>query len=427
MEDPDRYEMAMWRFGLIAPVINGTFSAPSKAAYYRDLVAGGLTLPDGTEANYAARTLSYWEWRYRADGFDALIDRGRSDKGQTRKLEPEAIEAISALKKTFPKINATMVYEHLIEAGVIKKCDVSLSTVQRFIRTNQDLGRLPKEAKDRKAFEAERVCECWQADTLYGPHVQDGPKKHRAYLISVIDDKSRLITSSRFFLADSALNFQKVLKDAVLRFGIPEKLYVDNGGPYDNLQLTAICGSLGVTLIHTPPYDGAAKGKIERWHRTLRSRYLSVLVPEDTSSLDVLNRSLAKWVMAYNTTPHSAISSTPMDAYRKEAESIRTAKSAEWAQECFMNRAIRKVKPDCTITIDKTSYDVPMQFANTKVEVRFLPDDMDGASIVLDGRHYPIMQTDKQANFRARRTTSPYSIDYSKGGGSDVPPVIPAE
>ena len=426
MEDPDRYEMAMFRFGLIAPVINGTYSAPSKAAYYRDVVAGGLTLPDGTPADYAARTLSYWEWRYRADGFDALIDKGRGDKGHSRKLEPEAIEAILALKRTFPKINATMVYEHLIENGTIKKCDVSLSTVQRFVRNNQDLGRLPKEAKDRKAFEAERVCEIWQADTLHGPHVHDGTKKRRAYLISAIDDKSRLIVSSRFFFADSALNFQKVLKDAVLRFGIPEKLYVDNGGPYDNLQLTGICGALGVALIHTPPYDGEAKGKIERWHRTLRGRYLSVLPPEATSSLAALNSSLAKWVTTYNTTEHSSIASTPMDAYRKEADRVRTAISAEWVAGCFMNRIVRNVKADCTITIDRVSYDVPMQFAGTKVCVRYMPDDMDSAYIIADSKHYPILRTDKQANSKARRTTSPYSIDYGRGGGADVPPALPA-
>jgi len=426
MKDTDRYEMAMWRFGLIAPAINGTYSAPSKLAYYRDVVAGGLTLPDGSEASYAPRTLSYWEWRYRACGFDALIDKGRGDKGHSRRLTPEAIEAIQALKKKFPKINATMVYEHLIESATIKACEVSLSTVQRFIRNNQDLGRLPKEAKDRKAFEAERVCECWQADTLYGPHVTDGTKKRRAYLISAIDDKSRLIVSSRFFFADSALNFQKVLKDAVLRFGIPEKLYVDNGGPYTNLQLVGICGSLGVALVHTQPYDAEAKGKIERWHRTLRGRYLSVLPPEATSSLAALNSSLSKWVTAYNTTVHSSIVSAPMDAYRKEADRVRVAKSAEWVSECFMNRIVRNVKGDCTITIDCISYDVPMKFQNTKVEVRYLPDDMDGAYIAVDGKHYPICRTDKHANSKARRTTSPYSIDYSKGGGTDVSPTLPA-
>ena len=426
MQDQDRYEMAMFRFGLIAPVVNGTFTAPTKAAYYRDCVANGLTLPDGTKASYAARTLSFWEWRYRADGFGALIDKGRGDKGSPRKLAPEAIEEILALKKEFPKINATMIYERLIESGAIKKCDVSLSTVQRFVKANQDLGRLPREVKDRKAFEAERVCELFQADTLYGPFVLDGLKKKRTYLISVIDDKSRLVTSSRFFFADNALNFQKVFKDAVLRFGLPEKLYVDHGGSYDNIQLTGICGALGVALIHTPPYDGAAKGKIERWHRTLRERCLSVLASEDTSSLDALNKAWAKWVIAYNTTLHSSIGLTPMDAYRKEAEFVRAAKDGEWVDGCFMNRITRKVKSDCTIAINKVSYDVPMQFQNAKVEVRFLPDDMDGAYIVCDGRHYPIVQTDKQANFKARRATGPYSIDYGKGGESDVSTAVSA-
>lgn len=426
MEDSEKYQMAMFRFGLIAPVINGTYTAPSRLAYYRSCVENGLTRPDGTKASYAAGTLRHWEWLYRKDGFDALVDKGRADKGRSRKLAAEAIDAILALKAEFPKINATMVHEHLIENGTIRRCDVSLSTVQRFIRKNEGLGRLPKEVKDRKAFEAKRVLGMWQADTMYGPYIQDGASKRRAYLMAIIDDKSRLIVSARFFFADNALNFQKLFKDAVIRFGIPERVYLDNGGPYNNGQLAGICGALGVVLIHTPPYDGAAKGKIERWNRTCRQRFLSVLPESATTSLDALNDALLRWVITYNTTVHSAIGMAPMDSYRKEADRIRTPESAEWVAACFMNRIVRTVKNDATITIDKVSYDVPMQFIKTKVEIHFPPDDMDGAYVVADEARYPIQRTDKQANARTRRATSPYNIDYGKGGTNDVSSTLPA-
>jgi transposase InsO family protein len=426
MNDSNNYQMAMFRFGLIAPVINGTYVGPSRLAYYRSCVENGLTHPDGTKASYAAGTLRYWEWLYRKDGFDALIDKRRTDKGKPRKLSPKAIDAILALKREFPKINATMLYEHLIKAGTIRRCDVSLSTIQRFIRRNEDLGCLPKESKDRRAFEAARVLEMWQADTLHGPYIADGTKRRRAYLMAIIDDKSRLIVGARFFFADIALNFQKVMKDAVIRFGIPEKVYLDNGGPYSNGQLTGICGALGVVLIHTPPYDGAAKGKIERWNRTCRQRFLSVLPEHATTSLDALNDALAKWIITYNTTVHSSINMTPMDAYRKEAENVRTAESAEWVSACFMNRIVRTVKNDATVTINKVTYDVPMQFIGTKVEVHFPPDDMDEAHIVAEESRYPIQRTDKQANARIRRVTSPYKVDYGKGDTDHVPPTIPA-
>jgi hypothetical protein len=181
-------------------------------------------------------------------------------------------------------------------------------------------------------------------------------------------------------------------------------------------------------LVHAAPRDSAAKGKVERWHKTFRSRCLSMLSKEQTSSLDALNDALSAWIMAYNTTVHSSTGKAPMDAYRAEMEAVRMPKSAEWVHGCFLNRAVRKVKNDATITIENTLYDVPMQFIGTKVEVCFSPDDMQGAHIASEGRTWPIRPTDKHANSKARRATSPYLIDYSGKDGTDddVPAALPA-
>lgn len=91
-------------------------------------------------------------------------------------------------------------------------------------------------------------------------------------------------------------------------------------------------------------------------------------------------------------------------------------KSREWLDECFLNRITRKVNKDSTVSIDRVFYDVPMQFISSKVEIRFLPDDMSSAFILSDGAHYPIRQTDKNENCRTKRSNTP-SIDYSKMGG----------
>jgi transposase InsO family protein len=416
MDNPEAQGMAMFRFGLIAPVINGTFTEPTKMAYYRKVTGEVLTLPEGQKTSYAASTLVYWENLYRKGGFEALVHKARADKGYPRKLTQEAIDAIFTLRKRFPKINATMIYERLIEEGVIGANEVSLSTIQRFVRARAGEVMGTPAPKDRRAFEACRVLGMCQADTLYGPYVKTPEGKRRAYLIAIIDDKSRLVTSGRFFLADTALNIQRVFKDAVLRFGIPEKLYVDNGAPYKNEQLSAICGALGVVLIHAPVRDGAAKGKIERLNRTVRTRFLSVLEEADAASLDALNDAFIRWVNTYNTKEHGSHGKAPMDVYRAEEESVRRPQSAEWVSEAFLNRISRTVKGDATITIDRTSFDVPMSFIGQKVEVRFLPDDMGTAHIACEGKAYPCRPTDKAANFKARRATARYLIDYTDRG-----------
>jgi transposase InsO family protein len=418
MENNNPEEMAMFRFGLIAPVINETFQENTKTAYYRNVTTEPLTLPDGTKTLYSPSTLAYWEDIYRKKGFQALLSRPRSDKGYSRKLSSEATDAIIALKSQFPKINATMIYERLIEEGIINAKDVSVSTVQRYVKSHVQLGAINPGLKDRKAFEANRVCELWQADTLYGPFIDNGSgKKSRTYLISVIDDKSRLIVASRFFFADNAINFQSVFKAAVLRFGLPEKLFVDNGAPYKNDQLSAICGQLGCVLIHAQPRDGAAKGKIERANRTIRLRFLSVLTKEQSTSLEALNSALTSWLTVYNTTVHSATKMTPMDGYQSGMDIIRIPKSIEWVDECFLNKITRLVKSDATVSISNTSYDVPMHFIGQKVEILFSPESPEDAHVRSEDQIWPIRPTDKQANFKVKRSTSPYMIDYSNKEG----------
>ena len=72
---------------------------------------------------------------------------------------------------------------------------------------------------------------------------------------------------------------------------------------------------------------------------------------------------------------------------------------------------------DSTVSIDKISYDVPMRFISSKVDIRFLPDDMSSAYIHYGSVHYPIRRTDKVENCRTKRNNLPV-IDYSKTGGA---------
>ncbi len=155
------------------------------------------------------------------------IIKKHNDIGNTRKLNDVAIEQIHNLKNTFHRINATFIHYKLIEDGYINEKNISISTVQRFIRNNDLKSARNINIKDRKAFEEEFSTEMYQGDTCYGSYITENGKCRRTYLIMLIDDKSRLIVGSRFFYNDNAYNFQKVLKEAVARYRIPNKLYID--------------------------------------------------------------------------------------------------------------------------------------------------------------------------------------------------------
>jgi transposase InsO family protein len=415
--DKNNIEMAYFRFSLIASVIQNTYTEATKTAYYKRVTEEPFTLPDGKTKFYKYKTLEKWEEYYLKSGMDGLIPKTRSDAGKTRVLAENVIEEIYRLKGGFPKINATLIYEELIRNGFINKSKVSLSCVQRFIKHNNLKTAVNVNQKDRKAFEEEYPGGMYQADTSYTCYIKENGKYRRTYLIQIVDDHSRLIVGSRFFYSDNAYNFQKVLKEAISRYGICKKLYLDNGSTYSNKQLTLICGSLGIIKLHTPVRDGASKAKIERSFRTIKDTWLNGFDPTSVSSIEELNRLLDDYVRRRNTTINRIISETPMERYQRGIKYVRIPSSREWLNECFMNRVTKKVYNDATVSIDSEFYDVPMEFIRSKVEIRYLPDRMEDAYIFFEGDKYPIRRTNRVENGKTKRNNK-HAIDYSKMEGS---------
>lgn len=405
-------QVAQFRFGLISPVIQGLFTDGSIVAFCKRVTEEPLSLPDGRVVQYSYKTVEKWISDYRRGGIDALMPKERADKGSTRALSDEAISEIFRLKEKYPRMNATQIYACLLERSFIPG-NVSVCAVQRFIKKNDLKSARDPNMRDRKAFEEDAFGKMWQADTCYLPHITEDGKKKRVYLIMIIDDNSRFIVGAGLFYNDNAYNFQKVLKQAIATYGIPSKLYVDNGCSYSNEQLSLICGSIGTVLLHTKIRDGASKAKIERSFRTLKERWLYTLDIEEIHSLEQFNEMLADYIRTYNTTPHSGIGDArPFDRYLATSGQVRKPASSEWLDDHFQNRIVRKVRKDATISINKVYYDCPMQFIDMKVEVRFLPDAMEDAYILYEGEHYPIRATNKNENCRTKRNNP--VIDYAK-------------
>lgn len=163
-------QVAQFRFALIAPVVQGLFPDASKAAYFKRVTAKPLTLPDGSTFQYSYKTLDRWLSSYNAGGIDAPMPQSRSDKGFSRAHSDTAIEEIYRLKEAFPRLNATQIYNHLLQESFIP-ASVSVAAVQRFIRKNNLKAARNSNLKDRKAFEEDAFGKMWQADICYLPYI----------------------------------------------------------------------------------------------------------------------------------------------------------------------------------------------------------------------------------------------------------------
>jgi transposase InsO family protein len=106
-------------------------------------------------------------------------------------------------------------------------------------------------------------------------YVRALPEAIKAYLLAFIDDHSRLVPHAEFYLTESLPSYLKALEEALVRRGLPRKIYTDNGSAFRSHHLEHVTASLGIALIHERPYKPQGKGKIERFFRTVRGDFLS--------------------------------------------------------------------------------------------------------------------------------------------------------
>ncbi len=419
MNDKKQQEMALFRFSLIAPLINETYEAVSKNQYFRDIASKAHTLPDGSIVQFSSGSVKKWYLDYKHNGFDALMPKSRLDVGKPRNIDANAILKIHELKGVFPYITGTLVYHKLIEEGYVKESKTSLATVLRYIREN-NLKRNQIAPIDRKAFEMEFANDCWQSDTSHGPVIKVNGQKRQAYLITFLDDASRLILHGEFFFNDNAVNMQTVFKKSISKYGVPKKLFVDNGKSYRNAQLFSICASLGIELIHAKPYSPESKGKIERSFRTIKDNWMNGINWNDYCSLEELNEDFNKYLNEkYTNLIHSSIETTPRARYLENIDKIKFVPIEELDNH-FLHRVIRKVNNDATVQLNSNQFEVPVKYIGQKINIRYSPIDLDKAFVFNKNNKivetiYPLNRVD---NSKIRRNI----IDYSliNGGNTNV-------
>jgi transposase InsO family protein len=406
-------QIVLFRYSLIAPAVTNTFEAPSLAQYFRNIAAKKHKNPDGKYVAVSYHSLERWFYSYKRLGLPGITPKIRKDIGKPRVLPENAIHKIHALKEQFPYITGKAVYGKLIEGGVINAAETSLATVHRYIR-GKALSFPPEGAREMKAFEMEFANDCWQADCSNGPIIKLSGKKTKTYLILLLDDASRMVLHSQFYLSDNAVNTQDSFRQAIAKFGLPKRLFVDNGKSFDNLQLGLICASLGAALIHSRPYVSTSRGKVERVFRTIKDGWMNSVDWNTFTSLESVNTSLSYFLSEkYTNSIHSSLSFTPKERFLRDYDKIRHIPTEELDFH-FLHRKECRVTGAALIKLLGTEYEVPQQYTGAKIKVRYLPADMSELFIFSDDNRllHTIRPVKKIENSKIKRA----SVDYTKGG-----------
>jgi putative transposase len=328
---------------------------------------------DGVSYQFTWRTIQTWYSRYKKDGVTSISPHARKDKGHPRKVEPEALlEAIERVKPGFRgPPNVTAIYRACIEQNLLRREQVAPNTFRRIVNQYELLKPDSEvEHKPRLAFAKAHANQLWQADTMHGPYVSSGNGKTPAKLIAFIDDASRVCCHAEFFLAENTDMLIKALRSALYKRGVPDAMYVDNGSIYASKEIHQICTRLGCLLCHAPIRDGAAKGKVERFFRTVRMSFLSKNL--DLSSVEALNKQFHRWVEDdYNEKEHSVLQMKPIDRFGLDLSRIRFLPPNDANDELFFIEEERTVLADNTFSLRRVRFEAPRDLRNRKVHVRF--------------------------------------------------------
>ncbi len=384
MTDDHAEAVALHRWAVIAQAANPRLSPAERGAVVRATAGRAHAHPDGSERRYSRNTVDRWIRAWRAEGLDGLRPRARADAGVVRR-SPELLDEAAALRLELPTRSAAAIADILWHRHGVRVAERTLRAQLR--RRGLHREALAAEPKAFGRYEAARVNERWITDVLVGPWVPH-PKvasSVRAKLFLIVDDRSRLLIHGRFMSVENTRAGQDVLRAAIVRRGLPEVLYADNGAPFANHMLARTCAVLGIRLVHSAPYSPEGRGKQERLNRYIRERFIAEAEHVGIESLDELNDRFGAWVdQVANRRIHSETGEAP--EARWSAGGPPQAAEAARLVEAFRWSAQRKVTRTATVSMDGHHYSVDPALVGRRVELRFNPEDLSAIEVFVEGR-----------------------------------------
>ncbi|KMW09480.1 hypothetical protein [Enterocloster citroniae] len=106
-------EVAQFRFGIIAPVIQDLYPDASRTAYYKRVADSAFTLPDGSIVEYNYKTIEKWVSMYQRGGLEALMPHKVISEPPPASLNSEAAYIRLKVCKTVLRIYLTALLPRL--------------------------------------------------------------------------------------------------------------------------------------------------------------------------------------------------------------------------------------------------------------------------------------------------------------------------
>jgi putative transposase len=389
-EDDGAIQLALFRYGVIAPLAERDSHAPGEVtAAVREIAGREHYLPGRGPIRISERTVYAWLAAYRQEGIEALRPVRRKDRGRSRVLDAALLERAIRLRKEEPKRNTTTLIDILVlEGSVPEELPFHRATLDRHLRRRDMSRRQIKTLGTRRHTKMvfANFGDLWVGDYHHGPPVlaPDG-RVTTAKICGFLDHCTRYPVVSRYYLSEAFATLRDALLRAFLVFGLAKVVYVDRGSVFRAEQLAYSLKRLKSHLVHSKAYYSEGRGLIERWWQLLAEFETEVRGQERLLTIHEIN---AYWEAfrerRYCHVVHSEIGRTPAQAI---AEVGHRPLDPAVARELFLVGEQRTVhKKTCCVSVLNQEFLCESFLKSKRVRVRFDPRDLSWVLIFYDGK-----------------------------------------
>jgi len=376
-------EIAAERVQLLSPLLaNNLDTAQARQIKARICEQNGIS----------ERTLRRYLSNYQADGFSGLKPKSKRQQRSEDAIPANVLEQAIMLRREVPgrsvsQIITILEWEGLAEPGQIKRSTLQEKLAQRGY-SSRHMRMYADSGVAARRFQKKYRNQLWHSDIKYGPYLPIGKNgaKKQVYLVTFVDDATRFVLHGQFYPVLDQVIVEDAFRQAILKYGVPEKVYFDNGSQYRTKWMIRACAKMGIRLIYAKPYSPEATGKVERFNRVVDS-FLSEAALEKPQTLDGLNELFQVWLTeCYQNKAHSGLERniSPETAYRSDKKALKFL-DPETISNAFLHAEARKVDKAGCISFASKKYEVGLNFIGCKVTVVYDPANIEEITIEYEG------------------------------------------
>jgi transposase InsO family protein len=324
-----------------------------------------------------------YKWLRRwANGDRELRDQSRRPHSSPSRSDSVKEAGVLAVRDAHPAWGARKIARRLQDEGIEPP---ALSTVHEILRRHGRIVVPPGVERATQRFEKAAPNLLWQMDFKGWIRLADGSCCHP---LTIVDDHSRYVPCLKACANEQAVTVQNQLQTTFQHYGLPDALFVDNGGPWGDssgtrwTRLGVWLLKLGVEVWHSRPYHPQSRGKNERFHRTLKDEVFALRRFRDLAEVQ---HALDRWRDVYNfERPHQALDQdVPASRYRPSARAMPQRLPVVVYDEAEIVRSVSTTK--AYVSFKGRLWPVPQAFCGERVALR--PLNIDGLYGIYFGAH----------------------------------------